>query len=98
MNNWAANHPEQAEEIARLPPSQQNAAERAAMAPAVEAAERRRQIDLTLTPWHKDVYELARLWRWLELFDELPRDPALFLETALSWSQQYDLMNEALAK
>lgn len=46
-------------------------------------------------PWHKSVYELARLLRWLELVDELPRDIPLFLETALSWSAQYDLMNEA---
>lgn len=60
-----------------------------------ELAQRRREIELTMTPWHKDVYELARLLRWLELVDEVPRDIPLYLETALSWSHSYDLMREA---
>src|SRR5437879_4306851 len=102
MSEWHRNHPEEAEAIASLPPSERLGAERAAIGDPLEHADlerkRRREIDATFTPWHKDVYELARLLRWLALFDELPRDIPLYLETALSWSDAYDRMQEALGK
>ena len=57
--------------------------------------ERLREIRESFDPWWKDPVRIARLWRWLDLVDRLPLDPALFIEGAASWQDEYDLMRAA---
>lgn len=96
MSGWAHDHPEEMLEISRLPLSQQPEALRGAMGPSIEAAERRReQIKDTFGPWYSDPVRIARLYRWLDLMDRLPRDVALFIESAASYESEYAAMRAA---
>lgn len=53
---------------------------------------RREQIEATFTPWYEDPRRIARLLRWLVLLEEAPISIPDFIESAETWTKQYEEM------
>lgn len=64
----------------------------------LERKRQEREIQETFCEWHKDPVRIAKLYRFLQLLDEEPRDVALFIESAASYADRYRTMQGLVTK
>lgn len=50
------------------------------------------RIPLEQIPWWEDLKEVSRLYRWLELLERTPEDPAAFILDAQAYEFEYEQM------
>lgn len=94
MNRFAAEHPEDYEE--RLEAMAEGAdLERKRRRENPEVYRMEGRIPMERLEWFHDPVRIARLLRWLQLLDREPRDLPLFVESAASYSDEYEAMRAA---